>query len=159
MSHNYHFFYGGTFSNWFAAGFYDPVAQQRFANTEQAFMYYKAWTMGDTETRKLIALATDPGKAKDLGRKVKNFSKELWDEHKMFAMVHVNTMKYTQNWPMAMELVNTENKILVEASPSDTIWGIGLSLSDPDIYDETKWRGQNLLGKALMTVRTKIQPI
>jgi ribA/ribD-fused uncharacterized protein len=65
--------------------------------------------------------------------------------------------KFAQHPEIAKELIATGDRIIVEASPSDTIWGIGLHYDNKDVEDETKWKGLNLLGKALMRVRTDIQ--
>lgn len=124
-----------------------------FKNTEQIFMYRKALTFSDYEIASKILKAEDPRDAKRLGRLVKNYDDETWDIFRYNIMYHANMSKYTQNEYLKKKLIDTYPKVLVECNPRDSIWGIGLSEDDPDIYDEQKWKGKNLLGKCLMEVR------
>lgn len=150
------YFWGGTFSNWCPATFStDADVGIKFLNTEQAFMWYKADFFGDLEIRNKIEHETDgnPKEAKKLGRLIRGFDAEKWVKASFTVMVDVNRLKYMQNPKMAKELLDTGNRILVEASPYDKIWGVALGEDDPLILDEKNWQGQNLLGKALMEVR------
>lgn len=149
---NYIFFYGGAFSNWYPSPMI--IDNLPFANSEQAFMWYKAITFDDLETADKVLSATDPRKAKALGRSVSNYSDSVWNKLRYNIMVDILKHKFAQNQDYMVELMATGNKVIVEASPTDTIWGIGLSQYDPDRFDEFKWKGSNLLGKALMDVRT-----
>ena len=99
----------------------------------------------------------DPRKQKALGRDVKNFNENEWDCEKMSIVVDGNMAKFTQNKTLKESILQTGNKQFVEASPTDRIWGIGLSEYSQDIYDESKWRGQNLLGDAITMVKDKIR--
>ena len=100
--------------------------------------------------------ATTPKVAKELGRKVKNFDPKIWDSNKLNIVSKGNYLKFTQNKELCGYLISTSNKMLIEASPYDKIWGVGLTASDPRILDTSKWRGENLLGKVLIIVREDI---
>jgi len=71
-------------------------------------------------------------------------------------------MKYSipklieQSKQLGAFLKNTNDRILVEASPVDPIWGIGMAKDHPQINDPSAWKGHNLLGFALMEVRDKM---
>lgn len=150
------FFWNGEFSNWYPCKFVD--LDITFHNSEQAFMCRKAAYFEDWETyREILKLGENPSTAKRLGRKIKNFNAEYWMEVCLEEMVDVNMAKYSQNPKLKEILLSTGNKTIVEASPVDTIWGIGLHWENDDCLDEGKWRGMNLLGKALMEVRTKLK--
>jgi ribA/ribD-fused uncharacterized protein len=127
-----------------------------FVNAEQYMMYYKAITFGDIPISEKILRESIPNKIKALGRQVKNFDQEVWNSVKFDIVVEGNTYKFNQNDRLKEELLATKNKILVEASPRDRIWGVGMGSKNPDIYDTEKWRGKNLLGKALMLVRDNL---
>jgi ribA/ribD-fused uncharacterized protein len=149
------YFWSGIYSNWFECKFkYKGIT---FFNTEQAFMWEKAIYFGDMETAELIIKTPNPKENKALGRKVKNFNPEQWMIISFQVMVDVNYAKFTQNLRLKTSLLHTKAKTLVEASPVDKIWGIGLIWSNDDVLDERKWQGMNLLGKALMEVRKKIR--
>jgi hypothetical protein len=124
-----------------------------FKNTEQMFIYHKALFFEDIEIANKILNTPVPYEAKALGRQVKNYNDEEWSKVRCQAMFQANLCKYTQNEDLKTKLLSTGDKILVEVNPNDNIWGIGLEENSPEIYDETKWRGQNLLGKVLMEVR------
>ena len=147
------YFYGGVFSNWSAAKFQDEITGIRFENTEQAFMWQKARFFLDTDIMDEIIGVSNPKIVKELGRRIKGYDDKSWTCVRYGFMVYVNYLKYSQNPQFAIELKNTGNKTLVEASPYDKIWGIGLGLDDTRIEEDVFWKGQNLLGKALMEVR------
>lgn len=116
-------------------------------------MYRKSLLFNDQETAKAILKAKDPKEQKALGRQVKGFKEDLWDLKKFEIVVQGNLYKFSQNEALKKELLATGERIIVEGSPYDSIWGVGLKWDDPKILDEKNWRGQNLLGKALMEVR------
>jgi ribA/ribD-fused uncharacterized protein len=120
-------------------------------------MWEKAVYFGDMEIAKKIVETSNPKENKKLGRQVKGFDVEKWSQVNFQFMVDVNYAKYSQSPRLKALLLSTEDKIIVEASPYDTIWGIGLHWEDDDVLDESKWKGQNLLGKALMMVRNEIR--
>ena len=123
---------------------------------EQYMMAEKARLFGDEETRQRIMHEDSPDKIKQLGREVKGFDSEIWDQHKFEVVVKGNLAKFKQNPEMLKFLKGTGTAILVEASPFDRVWGIGLKEGDKDIEDAEKWYGSNLLGFALMVVRDQI---
>lgn len=156
------YFYSGreVFSNWHTTPgqqFRCPIVALPFQNTEQAFMAYKAQFFGDEPTRAEIVMTPDPREAKTLGRKVRFYDDKAWECVRLGYMTYVNLLKYQQNPDFAAELLATGDRILVEASVPDRIWGVGLDESDPRILDSAQWRGRNLLGEALMTVRRLIR--
>jgi len=148
------FFWGGVFSNWHPCIFI--YCEERFNNSEQAFMWEKANFFGDEEIGTQILKESNPKYAKALGRKVNGFNVEQWMINGFTFMVAVNYAKFMQNQDLKEKLLDTGDKILVEASPHDKIWGIGMSENNPNCLDESKWQGMNLLGKALMEVRKQI---
>lgn len=151
-------FWGDWPSNWYPAKI---IIKQdgktiRFDNTEQYFMWVKAKTFGDDEMAEQIRIkGKNPKVAKELGRMVRNYDDKVWNEKRYDVMVEANKYKYSQNPDLKEKLLHTtlRDKGFVEASPYDTIWGIGLAKQNADADDESKWRGQNLLGKALDEVR------
>lgn len=149
------FFWGGEFSNWFICEF--DYREQHFYNTEQAFMWEKAKFFGDDEIAELILHTQNPKEAKALGRKVRGFDAERWMIGSYIVMMAVNHAKYNQNPRLKKILLATGDKTLVEASPYDKIWGIGLSENDDRCLDEHQWQGMNLLGKALIEVRYQLK--
>ena len=149
------FFWGSELSNWHSCIF--MYMDERFNNSEQAFMWEKARYFNDTEGAKEILKETNPKNAKALGRKVNGFNAEQWMINSYIYMVAVNYCKFTQNESLKEILLSTGDKTIVEASPYDKIWGIGLHWKDDDVLDEHKWKGMNLLGKVLMHVRKTIR--
>ena len=124
-----------------------------YTSAEQYMMAEKARLFGDEEIRAEILNTSDPRKCKALGRKVRNFDKAVWNKEKEHIVRKGNTKKFLQNSALRSFLLSTGDKVLVEASPTDRVWGIGLGKNNPDALDPQKWRGQNLLGFALMNVR------
>jgi ribA/ribD-fused uncharacterized protein len=116
-------------------------------------MAEKARLFGDDEVLDEILSITDPKDAKALGRKVRDFDGARWEKARMDIVVRGNEEKFGQNPNLRKHLVSTKNEILVEASPSDAIWEIGLSRDDARAKDPRTWRGSNLLGFALTHVR------
>lgn len=147
----YEFFYGGIYSQFFPCTFTEMGVS--YNSAEQYMMAQKALLFNDIKTYDKIMSLSNPYKIKALGRLVKNFNQEIWDKHKEDIVFNGNLLKFSQNKELCKQLLATGNKEIVEASPTDTIWGIGLAETDPDIYDKSKWRGTNLLGKAIMKVR------
>ncbi len=120
-------------------------------------MSEKAKLFNDQEIYQLILKDNVQAKIKKLGRQVKNFNKEIWDKNKENIVVNGNVLKFSQNEDLKDFLIETGDKILVEASPHDKIWGIGMDANNPDVYDPNKWKGENLLGFSLMQVRDIIK--
>lgn len=143
------------FSQWYDCTFVaDGVT---YHTTEQYMMAGKALLFGDREVYDEIMAAESPDKYKKLGRKVRNFDSKVWDEKKYDIVVEGNKAKFSQN-PVLMEfLLSTGDAILVEASPYDTIWGIGLNIETAKKGSVEDWKGENLLGCALMETRDWLQ--
>jgi ribA/ribD-fused uncharacterized protein len=153
----YHFFWDGPFSQWYSCDIiYKDI---KFGCAEQAMMYSKAILFGDEEIAEKILNTDNPRSQKALGRQVRNFDPVLWDQHKFDIVLGINLKKFDQNLDLKETLLNTDCEYFVEASPYDTIWGIGLGENDPRIHDESQWRGQNLLGKALDLIKTTFETI
>lgn len=157
---NYVFFYTNYMSNFHKCHFVDPATNIPFRTTEQAFMWYKADFFKDPNTRKALEdYALSPQEAKGLGRLVANYSDPAWETVRFGFMTYANYLKFSQNEDLRVKLLATGDKILVEASPVDNIWGIGLAESEEDwiLTDQKNWTGRNLLGEALMKVRSIIK--
>ena len=147
------FFFGAqdAFSNWHPSPFLYHGVQ--FACVEQFMMFAKAKLFDDQQAAMDILAARDPMVQKKLGRTVRGFTPDVWSE-KRESIVFVGCReKFTQNPALLVQLLASDPTELVEASPYDLIWGIGLHDRDPKIMDKTQWRGLNLLGNALMKVR------
>lgn len=120
---------------------------------EQYMMAAKALCFGDEECYREILLEKDPKKIKALGRKVKDYNDEVWDSYKRYVVKKANLAKFCQNKELKEFLLATGDAVLVEASPYDKIWGIGMSEDDKDVLNPALWKGVNLLGFVLMEVR------
>lgn len=151
MYDKYLFFYGGIFSQWFRCKF--EVDNLIYNCAEQYMMEQKALFFNDGQIREEIMLAIRPKDQKALGRKVGNFDKNKWDLVARNIVYKGNYFKFKQNIGMLDILLQTKGTLLVEASPSDTIYGIGLSESDPKRLDKKNWLGTNWLGEVLTKVR------
>jgi len=116
-------------------------------------MAEKARLFNDKQALEKILAANDPAEAKDLGRTVKGYKEDLWKKHRVDIVVRGNQAKFSQNEKLKAFLKTTGDAVLVEASPHDKIWGIGLEQSHTDAGNPAKWRGLNLLGFGLMEVR------
>ena len=145
----------GYLSNWYSSEF--DFDGHHFYNSEQAFMYLKAKLFNDTEIIEKILNNKSPMICKNLGRLIKPFDSNVFDEHKYQFMVDVLVAKFSQNKELLNQLQNTFDAVLVEASPKDKIWGIGIDVNHPDFLNPDKWPGQNLLGQALMEVRNLLK--
>lgn len=141
-------------SQWYPCQF--EVDGVTYTSAEQYMMAEKARLFGDEKIRAEILRTSDPRKCKALGRKVKNFDKAVWDKRKENIVRNGNFEKFMQNSALRSFLLSTGDKVLVEASPTDRVWGIGLGKNNPDALDPKKWRGQNLLGFILMAVRNEM---
>jgi ribA/ribD-fused uncharacterized protein len=149
------YFYTNEFSNFHICIFTDLLTGIKFNSSEAAYMWQKANHFKDSAS--MIKLTENPNilpkDAKAIGRSVANYNDEEWNRVKFLWMIYVNFLKYSQNIELQQKLLQTNNKILVESSKADLVWGVGLYAADPLILDEKNWRGKNLLGKALMQVR------
>jgi len=116
-------------------------------------MAQKAKLFDDEEIFNRILTKNSPKDVKDLGRQIRNFDAEKWDTNKYTIVRRGNYLKFSQDDQLRNFLKQTKNKILVEASPVDAIWGIGLAEDNPKSLNPLEWQGLNLLGFALMEVR------
>ncbi len=144
------------YSNFYPVSFiYDDID---FKNSEAAYMYKKALYFKDYKIADTIIFNQEPPiKAKKLGRKVVGYDDVEWSKVRYNIMLDVVKEKFFQNVPLMKEILSTEDKLIVEASPYDEIWGVGLSEVDPEIHDVNNWTGMNLLGNVLMEVRDEIR--
>ena len=129
----------------------------KFTAAEQYMMYQKAILFNDHEIAQQILVATRPMEMKKLGRSVSGFIESVWVENREKIVTQGSYLKFTQNEHLQRDLLATGTSFLVEASPSDRIWGVGLKESNPLIQNEANWRGLNLLGKILTEVRERIK--
>ncbi len=144
-------------SQWWMSSF--TVMGQEYCCMEQYMMAQKALLFHDREIYEEILKNTNQKQIKALGRKVRNFDEGLWNEVKYSIVLNGNYCKFMQNKKLLAFLLSTKDKVLVEASPYDCIWGIGLTAQSPDAEYPLAWCGQNLLGFALMEVRDELRRV
>lgn len=151
------FFYSNKeiYSQWYKCSFIHNG--QEYNCAEQAMMAEKAKLFNDHSSFLKIINSSNPKEQKELGRQIKSFNQNVWDQKKEKIIYEINYSKFNQNEKLKQELLDTNILILVEASPTDKIWGIGLDENDPRAEDIDKWQGLNLLGEAIMTVRYNLQ--
>jgi ribA/ribD-fused uncharacterized protein len=145
------FFWGGHFSQWASAPFADADGVV-YPTAEHYMMAHKARVFGDEAAEVLIQATTNPKEAKKLGRKIIGFSDEVWNQHKIGVVIAGSILKFKSD-PVLLEYILSSDKVIVEASPYDTVWGIGLSETNTYRHDANNWRGKNLLGFCLMEAR------
>ena len=153
----YHFFWKGPFSQWEPIGF--TVDGVYYKRAEHYMMAEKAKLFNDQASWENIIKTDHPRDAQDFGRKVKGFNQKVWDLEKYGIVYDGNYYKFTQNPIYKQILTDTGDKILVEASPVDVVWGIGLAEDHPDSSDPHKWLGENMLGFALTNLRNAFQKV
>lgn len=141
-------------SQWWPSPFVDNDII--YLTAEHYMMAKKALLFNDQEIFEKIVTKESPKDVKDLGRQIRNFDAAKWDLHKYEIVKQGNLLKFSQNEALKSFLLQTQSKILVEASPVDAIWGIGLAEDHLDILNPKNWKGLNLLGFALMEVRDEI---
>ena len=151
----YVFFWNGIYSQWYKSSV--TIDGINFNCMEQWMMYNKAILFNDQVMADLIMSSDNPGEQKRYGRRVENFNAKKWDAVGFDIVKKGNFEKFTQDKNLQKQLLKTGNKTLVEASPYDKIWGIGMMENDPGVEDSSNWNGQNLLGKAITEVRELIK--
>ena len=144
----------GYLSNWYRCRF--TVNGICFSSSEQYMMYMKAITFHDDVQKEAIMSTDDLGTIKACGRKVQNYDNKIWNGIRQFVMLDALMAKFSQNEDLKQKLLATGDAVLAECAPNDLVWGIGYSINDPECLDTSKWRGENLLGFTLMTVRNKL---
>lgn len=142
------------FSQWYEAKF--EIDGAVYQTAEHYMMAEKARLFGDSESEQKIIKASNPGEAKKLGRSVPGFTEDIWLENRFSIVIRANLAKFKQNTELKSYMLNTANRVLVEASPVDKIWGVGLAADDSGVDNPNLWKGDNLLGFALMEVRSQL---
>ncbi|RUP38054.1 MAG: NADAR family protein [Acinetobacter sp.] len=140
-------------SQWFPSPFKQDGIE--YLTAEHFFLAQKAKLFHDDEILNQILKVTHPNEAKQLGRKVQNYDEQVWLEKRFDIVVEANLAKFSQHPELSDFLITTKDRILVEASPVDKIWGIGMAQDHEQIQDPKQWKGLNLLGFALMHVRSQ----
>jgi ribA/ribD-fused uncharacterized protein len=151
MAETFTFFWDGPFSQWYPADFTEGGITYNCA--EQYMMAKKATLFGDLETLKKIMEAPHPRQQKALGREVTGFNTAIWERVARAIVYQGNFHKFTQNPDLYAIMMETVGTTIVEASPVDRIWGIGLAEDNPLAYDRASWKGRNWLGIALTDLR------
>ncbi|EGQ77772.1 NADAR family protein, partial [Neisseria macacae] len=146
-----------VFSQWYPAPF--EIDGIRYATAEHYMMAEKARLFGADDIRRQIIASAHPKQAKDLGKQVIGFKNDIWNARRFDIVCEGNRAKFIQHPDLKRFLLGTGSRILVEASPVDAIWGIGLAQDDPRAQNPLQWRGLNLLGFALMKVRDELQVV
>lgn len=149
------FSFQSVYSNHYRCDF--KLRGKDFNCSEQAFMYHKALLFEDDETADEILKTIDPARQKGLGRNVRNYDDNKWQQNKDRIMHDALTAKFSQNQYLKTNLIKTNNKMLVECNPNDPYWGIGLDLSDNKIWEQGQWKGANKLGEMLGQIREDLR--
>ena len=149
------FFWNGIYSQWHKANM--TIDKIEYNSCEQYMMHQKALLFGDEETAELIMLEKNPKEQKKFGRMVKGFDKFTWDKNSLAIVYEGNLAKFSQNEDLKKEMLATGNRFFVEASPFDSIWGIGMDENAPGVEDPSYWLGLNLLGQALTLVKNELR--
>jgi len=151
----FYFFWGGPFSQW---GEYPiEIDEVVYCTNEQYMMACKAKLFEDQWAYDQIMKEKDPSKQKAIGRKVKNFDKDEWEKIARDVVYKANYAKFTQYSHLYDILIQTADRIIVEASPYDCIWGIGMGSGDKRVCDPDEWKGTNWLGEEIMKVREDLK--
>jgi ribA/ribD-fused uncharacterized protein len=142
------------FSQWYKCSF--ELEDVIFTSAEQYMMYGKAILFGDKETATKILRTKNVREQKQLGRQVANFDKEIWDLNAPTIVYRGNKEKFKQNKEFLDLLLSTKGKTIVEASPDDNIWGIGLTEKQEEAKSIFTWKGTNWLGIVLTELREEL---
>ena len=143
------------FSQWWIAPF--VVNDLKYQSAEHFMMAEKARIFSDFDSWNKIMVSQTPAEAKKLGRGVRGFDQKVWEKKRYEIVKQANYHKFSQHEDLKLFLLETKSRVLVEASPVDAIWGIGLPAEHEHAEQPCRWRGLNLLGFALMEVRDKLQ--
>ncbi|MGV9891202.1 NADAR family protein [Streptomyces sp. NPDC003395] len=142
-------------SQWWPSPF--VVDDVRYATAEHWMMAGKARLFGDAEAERRVLAARSPAQAKKEGRLVRGFDEAVWARERFAIVVEGSVHKFTAHADLREFLLNTGDRVLVEASPVDRVWGIGLAADDEAATRPDSWRGPNLLGFALMEARRRLR--
>ncbi|MCX5213044.1 NADAR family protein [Kitasatospora sp. NBC_00240] len=144
----------GALSQWWPSPF--VVDGVSYPTAEHWMMAGKARMFGDEQIVPRILEARTPAEAKALGRQVAGFDEERWTAERFALVVEGSVAKFGQDGALLSYLLGTSQRVLVEASPVDRIWGVGLAADHEDVTRPARWRGLNLLGFALMAARARL---
>ncbi|MFD8260295.1 NADAR family protein [Streptomyces griseoluteus] len=145
----------GCLSQWWPAPF--TVDGVEYATAEHWMMAGKARLFADPDAERLVLAAGHPAGAKKAGRLVRGFDEEIWRRERFRIVVEGSVHKFAADPGLREFLLGTGERVLVEASPVDRVWGIGLSVRDEAAWDPVRWKGPNLLGFALMEARDRLR--
>ncbi|MEM8528581.1 MAG: NADAR family protein [Bacteroidota bacterium] len=152
----YYLFWKHQFGQWTLRNMID-VDGKTYNCCEQYMMFKKAKLFKDHEIAKEILNEQSPANQQKLGRQINGFVPEIWDKNKIGIVWYGNYLKFSRHEDLKERLLATGNKIMAEASPYDLIWGIGFRANDELALDQSNWKGKNLLGKVLMSVREALK--
>jgi ribA/ribD-fused uncharacterized protein len=155
MSEEFHFFWKGPLSQWFKRTF--VVDGVKYNCAEQYMMSQKAILFKDELALRKIMEATNPYDQKAYGRNVEFFEVGVWEAVAKDIVFKGNYEKFTQHADLKELILSTGDKTLVEASPYDKLWGIGIVETDPRALNRYQWPGRNWLGEVLTNVKNKIK--
>lgn len=144
----------GYLSNWYLSDF--VVDEVPFTSMEQFMMYRKADCFGDTDIAGQIMNTKNVAHIKELGRRVSGYNDNYWNGIRQIVVYQGLCAKFSQNDKLKKKLKATGKAILAECAVKDRIWGIGLSMNNPNRLKQNQWRGENLLGYTLMMVRDQV---
>lgn len=145
----------GFLSNWYLSDF--EVEGICFSSMEQFMMYRKAMTFEDQAVASLILETRDVARIKELGRQVSGYDDRTWNGVRQILIYEGLLQKFAQKEDLKEKLLGTGNAVLAECAVRDRIWGVGLSMKDPNRLCPSKWQGQNLLGYSLMITRERLR--
>lgn len=141
-------------SQWWPSPF--VVGGVEYATAEHWMMAGKARLFEDEEAERKVLAAGHPSRAKKAGRLVRGFDEEIWERERFRIVVEGSVHKFASDDALRAFLLGTGDRVLVEASPVDRVWGIGLAATDEAAMDPQRWKGPNLLGFALMAARERL---
>ncbi|NHI06851.1 hypothetical protein STPH2_2214 [Streptomyces sp. KO7888] len=142
-------------SQWWPSPF--TVAGVEYTTAEHWMMAGKARLFGDADAERRVLAAAHPAGAKKAGRLVRGFDEAVWERERFRIVVEGSVHKFASDPALRAFLLHTGDRVLVEASPVDRVWGIGLAADDAAATDPERWRGPNLLGFALMAARERLR--
>jgi ribA/ribD-fused uncharacterized protein len=148
-------FYGGPFSQWAACKF--TIDGMTFNCAEQYMMVKKALLFRDMAAAQLIMETADPLRQKAIGREVQGFDPVVWGAVSRDVVYRGSSAKFLQNGKLRRRLIDTRGYTLVEASETDTVWGVGLAEWDARVHHRDAWQGTNWLGQVLTDLRLDLE--
>ena len=150
-------FYGGVFSQWYPSPM--VIDGVKYSCAEQYMMAQKARLFGDDPALRAIMSTDDPAQQKRLGKLVRGFDVRIWEAVARDVVMRASIAKFASDPKLRARLLLTEGTVLVEASPTDVIWGVGLAEDDPRVHNRVRWRGRNWLGQVLTDLRDDLLPM